>query len=130
MTHDLDGNTTTYVVVIDKRHCRTLHIKRRIATCFNSASGSADKQDPYMLHCLISQEIFLDAQSVITPLKFDLDTQLDLVDESISWQAHGRGKEDLEKMTFNLHYVSRIIDPLIANADMTAIMMVILEPVL
>jgi hypothetical protein len=122
MRHSLSDNTTTYIVVIDKRHSRTLHIKRRIAACF-SAAGPADKQDPFMLHCLISQEMLLDGESVIAPLKTDLYTQLDLVDECIITPSRDRGKEDLERMTVQLHYISRIIDPLIAYADMTAMIL-------
>jgi hypothetical protein len=118
MKHGLSDNTTNYIVVIDKRHPRTLHIKRRIAACF-SAAAPADRQDPFMLHCLVAQEIFLDGQSVITPLEADLYTQLELVDEYISKLEHRRQKEDLERMTVQLHYISRMIDPLIANADMT-----------
>jgi hypothetical protein len=122
MTHDLSGKITTYVVVISHHHSRTLHIKRRLAACF-SAAGPADRQDPFMLHCLIAQEMFLDGQSVIAPLKRDLYTQLDLVDECISRRSNQRQKEDLEQMTVQLHYISQMIEPLIAKADMTAMIL-------
>jgi hypothetical protein len=122
MTHNLSDKTTTYVVVISNRHSRTLHIKRRIAACF-SAAGPADRQDPFMLHCLIAQGMFLDGQSVIAPLKRDLYKQLDLVDECISRRSHQRHKKDLEQMTVQLHYISQMIEPLIAKADMTAMIL-------
>jgi hypothetical protein len=76
-----------------------------------------------MLHCLVAHKIFLDAKSVIALLKLTLYAQLDVVDECVSKPARNRGKEDLEKMTVELHYISRMIDPLIANADMTATIM-------
>jgi hypothetical protein len=91
MRHDLSGNTTTYLVVIDKRHSRTLYIKRRIAACFGAAAP-ADRQDPFMLHCLIAHEMLLDGESVTAPLKTDLYTQLDLVDECIMTPSRDRGK--------------------------------------
>ena len=122
MRHDFSEKVTTCVVVIDKRHSRTPHIKRRIAACF-SAAGSADIQDPFMLHCLISHEMLLDGESVTAPLKTDLYTQLDLVDECIITPSRDRGKEDLEGMTVQLHYISRILDPLIVYADMTAMIL-------
>jgi hypothetical protein len=76
-----------------------------------------------MLHCLVAHKIFLDAKSVIALLKLTLYAQLDVVDECVSKPARNRGKEDLEKMTVELHYISRMINPLIANADMTATIM-------
>jgi hypothetical protein len=76
-----------------------------------------------MLHCLIAHEVFLDAKSVFEPLKDDLYAQLDLVDACVATPSRDRGKKDLEEMTVRLHYLSRMIDPLIANAEMTAMVL-------
>jgi len=120
MKHDFGEGTTSYIVMADRSHPRAQCIKRRISTCFSTAS-TADTQDPFMIHCLIVEETLVDAKSVVTPLRLELYNQLDQVDECIP--SHDRGKADLELMTVKLHYISRMIDPLIANADMTGMIM-------
>lgn len=118
MQHDSGDSATSYIVMIDKDHSRISHIKRRILACFG-AKGPADTQDPFMPHCLIVHEMFLDAKSVITPLRGSLYDQLDLVDEYSTKPAHERGKEELEKITIRLHVISQEIDSMTAGAEMT-----------
>jgi hypothetical protein len=68
-----------------------------------------------MLH-----EIFLDAKSVITPLRGSLYDQLDLVDVYSSKPLHERGRAELEDMTIKMHVISQEIDSVTAGAEMTA----------
>lgn len=76
-------------------------------------------KDPFMLHCLIVHEMFLDARSVITPLRGNLYDQLDLVDEYSTKPIKDRGKIELEQMTIQLHVVSQETDSMTAGAEMT-----------
>lgn len=122
MTHDVVGGATSYIVMADESHSRLLHVRKRIATCL-SAVGSADIQDPFMMHCLIVHETFLDARSVVTPLRWKLYDQLDRVDEHTTKPARKRGKEDLEKMTIALHNISQDIDSMTASAEMTGMIL-------
>jgi hypothetical protein len=122
MTHDVVGGATSYIVVVDENHSRLLPVQKRIATCL-SAVGPADIQDPFMLHCLIVHETFLDARSVVTPLRWKLYDQLDLVDDYTKKPARKRGKEDLEKMTIALHNISQDIDSMTASVEMTGMIL-------
>jgi hypothetical protein len=122
MTHDVVGGATSYIVVVDENHSRLLHVQKRIATCL-SAVGPADTQDPFMLHCLIVHETFLDARSVVTPLRWKLYDQLDLVDDYTKKPVRKRGKEDLEKMTIALHNISQDIDSMTASVEMTGMIL-------
>jgi len=122
MTHDVAGRATSYIVVANEGHSRLLHVKQRIATCL-SAVGPADVQDPFMLHCLIVHETFLDARSVVTPLRWELYDQLDRVDEYTQKPARKRGKEDLEKLTIALHDISQTIDSMTGSVEMTGMIL-------
>jgi hypothetical protein len=122
MTHDVVGGATSYIVVVDESHFGLLQIKQRIGTCF-SAVGPADTQDPFMLHCLVVHETFLDARSVVTLLRWKLYDQLDLVDKYTKKPARKRGKEDLEKMTIALHNISQDIDSMTASVEMTVMIL-------
>lgn len=119
MTHNLADRTTSYIVMTDKTHSRLGDIRRRICASFASG-GLPDTKDPFMVHCLVLHEIFLDAKSVITPLRGSLYDQLDLVDIYSSKPLHERGRAELEDMTIEMHVISQEIDSVTAGAEMTA----------
>lgn len=119
MTHNLSDSTTSYIVFTDHHQSRLGHVKRRLTDAFASAKP-ADTQDPFMFHCLIIHEMFLDAKSVITPLRGNLYNQLDLVDAYSTKPAQKRDRNELEKVTIQLHVVSQDIDSMTASAEMTA----------
>ena len=119
MTHNLSDRTTSYIVFTDHHQSRLEHVKRRLTDSFGAAKP-ADTQDPFMLHCLIIHEMFLDAKSVITPLRGNLYNQLDLVDAYSTKPAQKRDRNELEKVTIQLHVVSQDIDSMTASAEMTA----------
>lgn len=119
MTHSLADRTTSYIVMTDRTHSRLEDIRRRICASYASG-GLPDAKDPFMMHCLILHEIFLDAKSVITPLRGSLYDQLDLVDIYSSKPLHERGRAELEDMTIKMHVISQEIDSVTAGAEMTA----------
>lgn len=119
MTHNLADRTTSYVVMTDRTHSRLEDIRRRIRASFASG-GLPDTKDPFMVHCLVLHEIFLDAKSVITPLRGSLYDQLDLVDIYSSKPLNERGRNELEDMTIEMHVISQEIDSVTAGAEMTA----------
>ena len=119
MTHNLADRTTSYVVMTDRTHSRLEDVRRRIRASFASG-GLPDTKDPFMVHCLVLHEIFLDAKSVITPLRGSLYDQLDLVDIYSSKPLSERGRNELEDMTIEMHVISQEIDSVTAGAEMTA----------
>jgi len=119
MTHDITAGCTTYVVVSGVHIARKAEIKERLSAVFESPQP-ADVHNPFMLHSLIVHETFLDAKSVITPLRYQLYDQLDRVDVYAAKSPQERGKSELEDLTIQLHVVSQELDSLTASADMTS----------
>lgn len=119
MSHNIETCETAYIVMTDRTHSRLAEIRRRLLESFPYGT-SPGTNDAFMLHCLIAHEVFLDAKSVITPLRGSLYDQLDLVDEYSAKPLHERGRAELEHITIRLHVISQAIDSMTAGAEMTA----------
>lgn len=118
MMHELATKNTTYLIVCNKQHARLQDIQKRLVEVLGQTEA-ADATDPFMLHLLVVHETFLDAKSVITPLRYQLYDQLDRVDKYAQEPSLQRLKAELEDMTIRLHVVSQELDSMTASADMT-----------
>ncbi|KAK3676212.1 hypothetical protein LTR78_003962 [Recurvomyces mirabilis] len=116
MAFEPKTDSTTYIVVGDSDHLGMREMKRRLLDNLRST----EYQDPFMFHAMIVHETFLDAKTVITPVRHQLYDQLDRVDNYSKKSAHERGKGDLEELTIGLHVVSQEIDSMTAGTDMTS----------
>jgi hypothetical protein len=119
MTHNLTDYTTSYLVMTDRTQARLGDVRRRILSSFTSG-GPSDTKDPFMIHCLVLHEIFLDAKnSVILLLKKRLFDQLQRVQKYSAQPSRERERTELESMTIQLHVISQEIDSMTANVEMT-----------
>jgi hypothetical protein len=128
MTHSLPSQSTTYVVVSSPSQARNEVVKERLSDMFRpqtnlSPNTSVILPDPFMLHVVITHEAFLDAKSVITDMRYKLYDALDNVDEYSKEAANHRAKEDLERLTIQLHVVSQDTDSMTASADMAGMIL-------
>jgi hypothetical protein len=128
MTHSLPSQSTTYVVVSSPSQVRNEVVKERLSDMFRpqtdlSLNTTVLLPDPFMLHVVITHEAFLDAKSVITEMRYKLYDALDNVDEYSKEAANHRAKEDLERLTIQLHVVSQDTDSMTASADMAGMIL-------
>jgi len=119
MAHDLATGNISYVVACNDTHSRRSDIIRRLSDSFCTPC-TPDSHDPFMLHSLITHETFLDARTVINPLRYQLYDQLDRVDDYSEKSAFTRKKGDLEDLTIQLHVISQELDQMTAGAEMTS----------
>jgi hypothetical protein len=127
MTHSLPDESTTYVVVSSHLQLRNEVVKERLKDMFRAPPDGAGTStvtlpDPFMLHIIITHEAFLDAKSVITRLRYKLYDALDGVDNYSKEDAGRRTKDDLERLTIQLHVASQDTDSLMASADMAGML--------
>ena len=125
MTHSLLTQTTTYIVVCSKMQARNEVVKERLTDMFKPRRSTLPLilPDPFMLHLVIIHEAFLEAKSVITQMRYELYDALDSVDEYSKQEPSRRAKDDLERLTLQLHVVSQDTDSMTASADMTGMIL-------
>lgn len=128
MTHSLATKSTTYLVVCSKRQNRNGVVKERLTDLFQAPKHpnpppSVPLPDPFLLHLMITHEAFLEAKSVTTETRYKLYDALDSVDAFSQQLPSQRSKEDLERLTIQLHVVSQDTDSMFAAADMTAMIL-------
>ncbi|KAF2640319.1 hypothetical protein P280DRAFT_360775, partial [Massarina eburnea CBS 473.64] len=128
MTHIVPTETTTYVVVCSRMQARNEVVRERLTDMFRPRKGVSQLSnlllpDPFMLHLVITHEALLDAKSVITEMRYTLYDALDNVDAYSKQPATHRAKDDLERLTLQLHVVSQDIDSMAAGADMAGMIL-------
>ncbi|KAF2443866.1 hypothetical protein P171DRAFT_495744 [Karstenula rhodostoma CBS 690.94] len=127
MTHSYEDRATTYIVACDKHQSRLDIVKERLSDILaaGSANGKflSDSFNPFFLHLLITQEVFLDAVPEITKLRHQLYGALDRVDEYAAKTESEREKKELEDLTIKLHIVSQESDRMYANVSMSSMIL-------
>ncbi|KXT09169.1 hypothetical protein AC579_7288 [Pseudocercospora musae] len=138
MTHDLTTKATTYVISCSKEQAQLKVIQERLEDAFRAATVT-EAADPFMLHALVTHEVFAEARSVVTPVRYQLYDQLDRVDKYAERSAKGiepsptntslaksnlaveqDEPENLQDITIQLNVVSQEVDSMTANADMAS----------
>ena len=117
MSYDASAGLTTYLVVCSKDNHHIDVVKERLEDALVYGSSS-DAGDPFLLHSLVTHQIFLEAKTVITSLRYKLYDELDRVDVYSQKPATERDKSELEDLTIALHVCSQETDSLTASADM------------
>ncbi|KAI5859307.1 hypothetical protein GGS23DRAFT_616406 [Durotheca rogersii] len=119
MTHQVASKSTTYLVVCSDKQPQIAVVKERLADLLDTSQSQsktwADSSDPFLLHLIITHEAFSEAKSIITALRYRLYDQLDRVD---TYSHEPSDRQDLEKLTIELHVVSQDTDSVYASADM------------
>lgn len=123
MTYSYKDKTTTYIIVCDKHESRFEIVKERLYDILDAGLTAwnlrSDSLNPFFLHLLITQEVFLDAVPEITKLRHQLYGALDKVDQYAAKNESEREKKELEDLTITLHVVSQESDRMYANVGMT-----------
>lgn len=126
MTHSLTTNSTTYVIVCSENQSSNVNVKERLTDLFRPLPRRLDPKatillpDPFLLHLIITHEAFVEARTFITNTRYKLYDALDRVDDFAKQSSSERSKEELEKLTIELHVVSQDLDSMFAATDMTA----------
>jgi hypothetical protein len=128
MTHEIQHNSTTYVVVCSDHQSQNEVVKERLTDMFRpprnpSQLAHVSLPDPYLLHLIVTREAFLEANTVITNTRYKLYDALDSVDYFSQQPPSQRSKEELEHLTIQLHVVSQDTDCMTASADMAGMIL-------
>ena len=118
MTYSCSSQSTTYVVSCSDDHAQLATIKERLQDACDANTG--DTLDPLMLHALITHEVFLEADTLAMPMRYQLYDQLDRVDKYAEQSSESANKDDLQDMTVQLNVVSQEVDQMDASADMAS----------
>ena len=119
MSYNRILETTTYIIVCGDDYPSSDTVKARLQASFSGVSEEVSSKlhirNPYLLHCMIFHEAFVEAKSIITKLRHRLYDQLDKVDD---YAKDTLDRKTLEILTIELHGVSQDTDSLLASADM------------
>ncbi|OAG11001.1 uncharacterized protein CC84DRAFT_1238264 [Paraphaeosphaeria sporulosa] len=127
MAYSYQDRATTYIVACDAHQGRFDIVKERLSDLLavDPTHGTflSDSLNPFFLHLLITQEVFLDAVPEITKLRHQLYGALDRVDQYAAKTENEREKKELEDLTITLHIVSQETDRMFANVSMSSMIL-------
>ncbi|KAK6510483.1 hypothetical protein TWF506_009589 [Arthrobotrys conoides] len=119
MSYDLPAKRVFYLIVTGVNCSKTAFVKDRLfqTFCRNEDNKIAQRSfgDPFFIHTLIFHESLNELKPVMAVLRTHLYDQLDEVD---AYAKEPSDRRKLEKLTTELHVVSRDADSLLASSDM------------
>lgn len=127
MRWDPRTNTTDYVIVSAKGQDVCFTIKRMLSQLYapSAAPSSMQLHDPFVIHALIADELYVEAEKVARHLRYGLYSALDKVANFTHPPSHlstARDDEyfddDPRALTLELHEISQDLDLMLANSDM------------
>jgi len=127
MTHDLNTQSTTYVVVCGHSMETNETAKSRLAQMLrpqlNAAlPGVVSLPDPFLFHLIAVHEVFLVELSASSQLSVRLHDALGKVNEYSQQSPNQRARDDLERLTIQLHDLSQHIDAMSFKADIAEVL--------
>lgn len=119
MLHQVQDSVTTYLVTCGDQCPSSDTLKRRLVESFdgstNRIASKTHLDDPFLIHCTILHQSFVEAKDIVLRLRHRLYDQLDLVDQYAKVPSNRSNPKDF---TVALHSISQDIDSLLASADM------------
>lgn len=126
MRYDPRHNTTDYVIASAENQSVCSIIKRMLFQMFppTGAHPSMHLRDPFAIHALIADELYIEAENVARHLRYRLYTALAKVRTFSNARRHTlksddeNNREDPKALTLELHEISQDRDLMLANGDM------------
>jgi hypothetical protein len=125
MTYSFATSSTIYILACDAEQIRLDIVKERLSDILVADrkiwTVISDSINLFLLHLLITHEVFLDAVPHVTALRHQLYSALDRVDRYAKTDTGGRQRSELEELTIQLHTVSQEMDRIFTNMSMSSI---------